>query len=492
MDIPMDVLQELIGEIPGNPVCRRVLAEAYGILFEDAASVATHKTKNVIRQVLPQFADRFDSIAVGADGTPLVTHGTGSQQTNLEYLEHEIRNRFFHSGANIKFEPGVARIAYGELDMHIQSHSPRLDELDGIIKLISEGHAQEYDCDLNGLTFDELSSRFGTAYREMTEEMHRRLSEKEYAPSRYIIEEIPDFETARKYSEYTDYSKQEHWCITHMRRMWESYTESGVNKVYFCHVPDFENVPHREGPNCPLDEYGLSLISIIVSPFSQLRSVTCRWNHEHGGSDGVMDAEKVSDVLGGNVFELCPPPKPPERHIERVGEDAVRIGGQVWMCRNLSAEPDERNGIFRNPDTGETYFTWEAAKREAGKHPGWHLPNRKDWDDLVDFCGGREKAGMHLKSTDGWQRSANANNGFDTYGFDARPVGWMSETWGVREPIREYKGAGMAVAYWTSAWANSLNQGKFAFTRDFLGGNFVYDFDHDVNAALPVRLVRDT
>lgn len=96
--------------------------------------------------------------------------------------------------------------------------------------------------------------------------------------------------------------------MTRDERMWKSYTGShNENKVYFCHIPNFESVPREPGSNAPLDTYGLSLISVIVTPDKQLRAVTSRWNHINGGSDGVMNEEQLSNLLGGYVFDLCPP-----------------------------------------------------------------------------------------------------------------------------------------------------------------------------------------
>ncbi|WP_461252221.1 FISUMP domain-containing protein, partial [Treponema sp. R8-4-B8] len=33
---------------------------------------------------------------------------------------------------------------------------------------------------------------------------------------------------------------------------------------------------------------------------------------------------------------------------------------------------------------------------------GWHLPNRKEWQGLVNYAGGKDVAGNKLKSTSGW------------------------------------------------------------------------------------------
>jgi len=276
-------------------------------LFEDAASTAKHKTKRTIRNVLPHFNNMFDEIAKEGNN-PILTE-RGNTQTVLEYLENNVRATFFHDGiTNIKFEPGAARIAYGELGMQAHEDSRKLTLLGKILQEISIAHETEYDSNLNGMTFEELNERFGASIRKADAKTQEKLKNKTYNRSNYIIKWIPDFSTAQQYSQYTDYGPNEHWCLTHKEIMWKSYTGShNENKVYFCHVPNFESVPRETGPNAPLDTYGLSLISVIVTPENQLKAVTCRWNHTNGGSDGVMNDEQLSDLLGGYVYDICPP-----------------------------------------------------------------------------------------------------------------------------------------------------------------------------------------
>ena len=358
---------------------------------------------------------------VGRDGAPILTVGTGRPQSRLNYLEHEIRNRFFHSASNIKFEPGVARIAYGELNMHEGKNSDKIEELNYIVNRISDCHLMDYDSDLNGCTFKMLDSLFGRDYQEHVKELQQTLTDNVYDTSEYIIKEINDFEMAKPYLKYTAHSAKERWCITESEHFWNMYTNGGMNKVYFCYVPGFESVPRRKTEGCPLDDYGLSLIAVIVTPFGTLRSVSCRWNHANGGTDMVMDATQLSKLLGGNVFELCSPPSMPEQHINTVDDDSIRIGGQIWMRSNLCAAHDPQHGILVQDE--HTYFTFDAARMEAKKYAadGWRLPTRNDYEKLAEFCGGKHLAGATLKSRDGWYKGGN---GGDTVGFCAKPNGF--------------------------------------------------------------------
>jgi uncharacterized protein (TIGR02145 family) len=51
---------------------------------------------------------------------------------------------------------------------------------------------------------------------------------------------------------------------------------------------------------------------------------------------------------------------------------------------------------------------------------GWHIPSNDDWDVLMDYVGGYETAGKHLKAQSGWEPSSGIEN-LDTYGFSALP-----------------------------------------------------------------------
>ena len=482
----MDILNEILVEIPRDSRLARPITEAYSALFEDAASTATHRTKKAIRSIFTGLASTIlDDVAKDANGRPILTI-SGKTQTYLEYLERNIRNNFFHDGANQKFEPGVARIAYGELNMDTQlEHGRALARLKSIVKLISDGHANEYDHDLNGLSYHELENRFGAKTQDTSDQLRNQLASMEYNPSDYTIVPIPDFGSAKAFYKYTNPDSR--WCITHMKNMWDSYTANGLNKVYFACKPDFKKTERVAGKKVPLDEYGLSLISIIVDPWGNLRAVTTRWNHEKGGSDRALNAMELSSLLGGNVFDLCPPGQKPQDHIERIDEDSVRIGDQIWLSHNLRMPADPENGIY--VFDGESYFSIDAAMRVAKKYGKsrwqlkgpWRLPTFEDWMKLVNYCGGEGNAGIHLKSQFDWK----CNPGFDTYGFNVLPFDWYHPKW--KQPASY----GNAARFWSSTpYPDARIGGKYfvLFTTVDNGCRFGPGSNE---VCLSVRLVRD-
>lgn len=109
--------------------------------------------------------------------------------------------------------------------------------------------------------------------------------------------------------------------------------------------------------------------------------------------------------------------------------ESVKIGEQEWATVNLRLD-DGGEGIYHNEYNGETYYTWDAAVRVAGKIPGWHLPTREEWEKLVKFCNAEARknlssagAGKNLKSTHGWN---DDGNGTDSFGFNGKPSGWCT------------------------------------------------------------------
>lgn len=159
--------------------------------------------------------------------------------------------------------------------------------------------------------------------------------------------------------------------------------------------------------------------------------------------------------------------------------ETVRIGGQVWMNCNLQAPADPDNGIF--VADGETYFTWDAAVREAKKYEsfGFRLPTREDWEKLEKYCG--DEAGKKLKSTTGWN---NGGNGIDSFGFNGKPAGLHAYN---GSKVR-YGGCGYCGYFWSST---SCGTSCACIRRLYCGGSGFYE-DYDFRSyGFSVRLVKD-
>lgn len=143
----------------------------------------------------------------------------------------------------------------------------------------------------------------------------------------------------------------------------------------------------------------------------------------------------------------------------------VKIGNQTWMNKNLDVD-DVGEGIFFNKDNGEYYYTWDAAKRIADKIPGWHLPSREEWNELVEATG-----------YDATNLKAKSWNGNDKYGFSAVPAGLWNN---------EFLNVDSGASFWTSEPC-----GRYAWSRYIDTETRVLDYYYNQCYGFSVRLVKD-
>jgi uncharacterized protein (TIGR02145 family) len=158
----------------------------------------------------------------------------------------------------------------------------------------------------------------------------------------------------------------------------------------------------------------------------------------------------------------------------------VEIGNQVWMAENLAYLP------FLSPPSSESYtqpyyyvngyegtsvssakfknsykiygvlYNWPAAMNGAvssnskpsgvqGVCPdGWHLPSTSGWNELINYLGGWDKAGVKLKGLTQW---ADPNNGAtNSSGLTALPGG-------SREYYGYFGGVGGGGLWWSVYFA---------------------------------------
>ena len=153
----------------------------------------------------------------------------------------------------------------------------------------------------------------------------------------------------------------------------------------------------------------------------------------------------------------------------------VKIGEQIWMNKNLAID-DGGNGITINKETGEHYYTWDAAKRVAEKIKGWHLPTIAEWDFLAANAGGREVCGNKLKSASGWD---DDGNGTDDFGFSALPAGLYNGS---------FYSLGSDAYFWTATESSS----SYAYCRYFGTGASMDSYYNSKYGQYSVRLVKDS
>ena len=224
-------------------------------------------------------------------------------ETAKDFVRNTIRKKFpilNHNNRVNKFILGLTRMY---LDENLENDDAKRANICDVMKYVaSDAHINEYDRNLNGMSAQELIDRFARNVEMDLERDRNEVNSMQFEErSDYDIVRIDDFEQASEYGEYTD------WCVTEDEYAFDSHTSNGINQFYFCLRNGFESVPKEEGENCPLDEYGLSMIAVLVNENGSLVHCTCRWNHEKGGNDNIMTTKEISQVVGMNFYEVFKP-----------------------------------------------------------------------------------------------------------------------------------------------------------------------------------------
>lgn len=322
----------------------------YRALFEGLTP--QQKARRTIRAILNVPPDGWDSPAKRTDGTEFVSeHGTTLSWDQV--LETYLRGLVFRDKAiSSKFEPGVARIAYGELgvwpedieDFRTEKPESRpLGQFRSILHMLSgDAHVNEYDFDLNGLKYAELVERFGKSSAEADAD-----DTEDTGVLNYRIVHIPDFETAQEYAKYTN-----HWCVCEYRNYFNRYTARGKNTFYMLFAPGFDDMEDVHGENYPKDEYGLSVIGPMIAPDGSVEYCCVRRNHEGGMGDHALTEKELSRLLGRPVRAVLP-------HIENESAKSITERVKAQMARGMKPEdiygsvdgrPWENATVYRQKD----------------------------------------------------------------------------------------------------------------------------------------------
>lgn len=137
----------------------------------------------------------------------------------------------------------------------------------------------------------------------------------------------------------------------------------------------------------------------------------------------------------------------PAKDIEGNNYKVVKIGKQIWFGENLKTTlyndstkitlisdkvewNKDKDGAYCSYEYhGKTYekeygylYNYYSVKTQKLCPIGWHVPSIEEWDELIEFLGGKDIAGGKLKSTtkDWWSNVG----GTDEVRFSALPGGY--------------------------------------------------------------------
>ncbi|MDR2693567.1 MAG: SUMF1/EgtB/PvdO family nonheme iron enzyme [Chitinispirillales bacterium] len=159
---------------------------------------------------------------------------------------------------------------------------------------------------------------------------------------------------------------------------------------------------------------------------------------------------------------------------------AVKIGGDIWMARNLNYEADD-SWCSGDADSNCVKFgrlyDWDVAQTVCPA--GWHLPGAEEWDSLVVAAGGKrgaEKEGEHgwdrwvaadkkLKAKYGWKTYKGKDGSLGGPGTD--DFGFSALAGGERYGGGDYMEPGESGTWWTSKENNGSSAYRMEMLSDF-------------------------
>lgn len=291
------------------------------LIYEVSSSVIKNTYKIFASLLFNNNLDYGNKIMM-RDGEPVLTNG--AEQTINQYAERALANTFFRNGADRRFEPGAARIAITECGWN-----PFKDESDvDVLKISRLKKALEFittnfndrnkvDNYLNNKSLAEIYAAYGEAIAKNKDLENKKLATQDFNNEhKYKIIRIDSFTDAKNYYEYTN--PKSRWCLTYSLTNYRDYTENNTYAMYFCLRDDIDSVAYEVGENCPLDEYGKSMLCVIVDTEGDLATFTTRWNHKDANGkavpadNGVGDKLTVSNIVGVNFNKVFKPYTPEE------------------------------------------------------------------------------------------------------------------------------------------------------------------------------------
>lgn len=328
-----------------------------------------------------------------------------SSWTRAAYMD--LRATFFRDGqCKIRFAPGVARIAFGELDLGTGDEEPvNICSLRDMIRIISIAHCNDYTRHLVNkdgveLNYAKMLAIYGTKATANWALLKRRLKRLKYGQRRYKIIELTDFQVASQYYKYTE---PHGWCHLHYEDTFKHYhmvnssrifsDRVGTNciRLYLAVLPGFEDMKETD------ELYGESMLGIDIGPGGRLIHVNNRWNHAHDNIDERKGDNKYSEIelsmlLGGPFFEVCPPYSVSDenRQLRAIRDEARKHNADLVKQRvhltRLSAREfgkiGKRTTKYTDPRDNATYSVRKYGRAKFTSTPIHYIPEGSDCIDL--------------------------------------------------------------------------------------------------------------
>ena len=230
-----------------------------------------------------------------------------------QYILFSLRHTFgLMTNADVKYLPIVAKLAFSnEVRFEKTNDNGReIATLQKIVRLMKKDENVFQQLNNQNITF---SQAYNIVKKEIEaiERVDAENANNVETRSDYDIIEVPDYETAHYYGEFTCSNSK--LCYTQNESTWRDYKgHKNQNRVYVCLKHGWKTIPEQPGAGNPYDEYGTSMIFVFISPDGDIATSNCRWNHsvtgEYEGSvDNAFTKTTLAQTVGVNFDSVFKP-----------------------------------------------------------------------------------------------------------------------------------------------------------------------------------------
>jgi len=238
----------------------------------------------------------------------------------LDFVADDLNGFIFYNHQEYEcWKEGIARIAVGELRLGLSvNHIKELSEFKKILTLMYESDSRNYDNNLNNESYSSLHQQYTAKLKLAEDTLRAKVNSLSLHPNQdYTIKRINSFEEMQEFYTYTSYSSP--WCLAYSEKKYDSFSSYGSNNIYVILHNDYKNINESattqrclsylrdivKEPSPPYDDYGLSMLLLVINQEGSLIYSTSRWNHsfKHSSHDYLNECE-ISKLTGRNFYEL--------------------------------------------------------------------------------------------------------------------------------------------------------------------------------------------
>lgn len=237
----------------------------------------------------------------------------------IDFVVDDLYGFFFYDHQELeRWIDGIVRVAVGELRFGLSvTYLKELSEFKKILFFIAEEKDNQYDFNLNGMSFFDLRSRYASHTLQFATGLRENISSLKLIPNpHYSIKKINNFYEMQSFGTYTSSSSP--WCVAYSEKKFNAFADDGRNNIYLLLHDDYKTIGELDfghesdlylksiGRDTapPYDDYGLSMLMLVVAPDGTLTYCTSRWNHTftHSSHD-YLNEWQISMLIGRNFYE---------------------------------------------------------------------------------------------------------------------------------------------------------------------------------------------